>query len=487
MAVPTIAIGTAVGGGSADITPTLPAHQADDWLYVDVETADEAVTCSTSGWNEALDSPQSVAAGAGSIRITTFCKLATSSSETDPTIQGAANHKYAVPYRVRGAKTTGEGVNVTAGGTESTSDTSLSMGGDTTTVAECLIVNSCARSSDFATAQFSGEADSSLTNLTELHDAGTATGNGGGIGIWSGEKATAGAYGPMTATLANAGTKAFISRAFEPLASVTAIGKEVQFLWDIRAAIGDTITLRWDIAFALGDTSQFVWDVRTSVGDQFQALWDIRAAVGDQTQFLWDLAFALGDDNQLVWDVHAAVNDTVSFLWDQHTVIGDQVQLLWDQFTSLGEAIDLRWDLRAAVGDQIALLWDLAFALGENNQLVWDVSATVNDQVQFLWDQFTIVDDQVQLLWDIHTIIGEAIEFLWDIAFALGDVADLRWDVRANVSDTINFLWDVLPVLVFQVPGSVVSNVGWDTGPTPGGDLAAAASSADSDYVTVTV
>jgi hypothetical protein len=66
------------------------------------------------------------------------------------------------------------------------------------------------------TANFSAWTNSNLSSITELTDNTVTAGNGGGLGITIGGKATAGAYGNTTVTLATASTKAMMSVAIKP-------------------------------------------------------------------------------------------------------------------------------------------------------------------------------------------------------------------------------------------------------------------------------
>ena len=88
--------------------------------------------------------------------------------------------------------------------------------GATTTVANTLVVTIVANSSDTASARTSGWTNSNLTGLTESIDNNTNNGNGGGFGVATGVKATAGAYGTTTAALATSSVQARMSIALRP-------------------------------------------------------------------------------------------------------------------------------------------------------------------------------------------------------------------------------------------------------------------------------
>lgn len=276
----------------------------------------------------------------------------------------------------------------------------------------------------------------------------------------------------------------------EAEAAPTAIGKEIALRWDDFAALGDPIALQWDIRAAVGDTSTLRWDIFTTVGDTVELQWDLRTAVGDTVGLLWDLRFALGDTVSIPWDVHANIGDQVGLLWDIYTPVGDAVSLLWDLMTSVGDQLSLLWDIRFALGDENILRWDIAAAVGDQMALLWDLMSVIGDSNNLQWDIFTVVNDQINFLWDLYTAVNDEVSFLWDQRFALGDTASLVWDIRTAVGDQIQLLWDILRDYVYLRPVSTVANDGWDTGPTPGGNLwenIDETSPDDDDYIWVTV
>ena len=119
---------------------------------------------------------------------------------------------------IRGAVSSGDPWDVTAGGTEAASDTSGSIAGATTTVANTLVVTAIATSLPDAssTTNFSSWTNANLTSLTERIDNAVTAGNGGGLGAATGVKATAGAYGSTAVTLASSAYKAMMSIAIKP-------------------------------------------------------------------------------------------------------------------------------------------------------------------------------------------------------------------------------------------------------------------------------
>jgi hypothetical protein len=221
-AMPTFqALGTHAAGTGA-ITPGLPAAaSSDDIFLLFCETANEAVTISNANggtWTEVADSPQSAATAGLEARLTVFWSR-NNGTQGDPTVADAGDHTHCRIAGFRGVRLSGDPWNVTSGGTEDVGDTSLSVTGDTTTAADCLVVIVSAGNPDQAgdgdDTGYSAWANADLATVTERMDVGAAAGNGGTMGMATGEKAAAGAYGSTTATIDQTTRKAFMTIALE--------------------------------------------------------------------------------------------------------------------------------------------------------------------------------------------------------------------------------------------------------------------------------
>jgi hypothetical protein len=152
-----------------------------------------------------------------------FWKRATA-VESAPLIADTGNHQSARMMAFRGCRTTGYPWEITQTSTEAFVDTTGSATGPTTTQANCLIVIACTSDYDPAaddTAGYSAFTNAALGSLTEQIDNRSAAGGGGTIGVATGTKATAGAVGATTYTLANAANKAHLVIA---LATTTSYG-----------------------------------------------------------------------------------------------------------------------------------------------------------------------------------------------------------------------------------------------------------------------
>ena len=221
-AITFVAAGT-VASGTGAITPALPAGlQANDILLLFVETANQtsSITNQNGGtWTQVTGSPQ----GTGTAAATTATRLTAfwsryNGTQGAPTVSDSGDHQLGRIVAIRGATTAGDPCDVTAGGVEATSDTSGSIPGATTTVANTLVVAAIATSLPDAasTAKFSGWTNADLASLTERTDNSVTAGNGGGLAIATGGKATAGAYGATAVTLVNSAVKGMMSIAIKP-------------------------------------------------------------------------------------------------------------------------------------------------------------------------------------------------------------------------------------------------------------------------------
>lgn len=210
------AVGTA-DGGNGSVSPSWPAHQANDVALLFVETTGgEAASLSTpAGFVAVADSPQATGTGTNGTRLSVFWARATSASMAAPTVADAGNHVYAVIVTYRGVVETGNPWDATGGGVKATAGTSLSVGGVTTTTPETLVVQAASRDNDSAAAAFSAQANAALAGLAERVDEGSNAGNGGGVAVWDGVKTAAGVTGNTTATVVSS-VNAFLTIALRP-------------------------------------------------------------------------------------------------------------------------------------------------------------------------------------------------------------------------------------------------------------------------------
>ena len=217
MALPTVyAVGTTSAVVAGTCAPGIPAGTTtNDLLVVFIEAANEPLNAIT-GYTR-IGSGAVIQATGLVTDLSAFYKVA-GASESAPSITSTPqNHLIARIVGVRGAATTGTPINVVNTGLDNTTGTAFSIPGATTTVIDCLVFAALSTGTDVAsTTHSSGYTNASLGSITERVDDWTTSGNGGGIAVCTGTKATSGAYSATTGSIVTGNTKAFMSFAVQP-------------------------------------------------------------------------------------------------------------------------------------------------------------------------------------------------------------------------------------------------------------------------------
>jgi hypothetical protein len=142
---------------------------------------------------------------------------------SSPTVGDPGNHVYGRILTFRNVIATGDPWDVTAGGTKATASTTTTFGTVTTSVNNDLIVLAASRDNDSTAAAWSNWTNANLSSLTERQDGGTTSGNGGGVGVATGVKSTAGAIGSSTATVTSS-VDGHMTIALQPVGAGTVSG-----------------------------------------------------------------------------------------------------------------------------------------------------------------------------------------------------------------------------------------------------------------------
>jgi hypothetical protein len=196
-AMPTVvAFGDATSSGGA-LTVPLPSGIAENDILVTFLHTQATATITMAGWTEAGDSGLD---GGSGTRITVFWKRA-GSSESDPATSDSGFSNWGRMIAIRGCTTSGDPFNVTENGSTGASGTAFSINGTTTTVDNCLVLAACSLEAGSADGNaFDGWTNSDLSDLTEQFDDVVGLPGYGGVGLATGGKASAGAYGATTGT-----------------------------------------------------------------------------------------------------------------------------------------------------------------------------------------------------------------------------------------------------------------------------------------------
>lgn len=204
-------------GSASETTVSWPVHAINDIgiLVIEQTTDDTAPTESNfPGWTQVPGSPVSQPTGSTRTRLCVFVRRATSTSMPSVTLPTPTDHIYGVILTVRGVFKVGTGIDV-IGTSIKAASTSLSIAAINVNQNGNDIIYLSARGSGVATARYSAQANASLTGLGERFDAGTITGGGGGLGIWSGNLALSGSSGTLTATIASSTAEAYMALSFK--------------------------------------------------------------------------------------------------------------------------------------------------------------------------------------------------------------------------------------------------------------------------------
>lgn len=227
MAMPTyIGAGALVartGTGSANI-PYPAGIQANDILVVIGEGSDGFPGAPTGFTSKAIST-----LGSAGTTCQVSWKRATGSESGNLAHDDGGNivdHWMARMFCFRGAVTSGDPFNQ-VNTSNSTSSTSVTFPTVTTTADNCLILNCLTWAADNAGPLAGAPTNASLANLAERADGGATNGDGGGIVLITGEKATAGAVSGTTLTLSTSSGQGRVTLALRGLASFSLFSAEM--------------------------------------------------------------------------------------------------------------------------------------------------------------------------------------------------------------------------------------------------------------------
>jgi hypothetical protein len=197
MAYPTFVLASAfrsVGSGTT-LSAAWPTHQIGDLAFLAVERDTGTTSLSTANGFVIFGS-QITATGT---TLTVFYCRATSAAMSAPVIASGTDHLAAVMVTFRNAALP----RISATSTKNTASTSLTMPAITTEIATSLVVGFASTSLDNNGTWVSAISNANLTSITEHFDNGTSSGNGGGLVVWSGQKAVVGSAGTTSLTISS--------------------------------------------------------------------------------------------------------------------------------------------------------------------------------------------------------------------------------------------------------------------------------------------
>ena len=212
----------AIESNAASITHTIGGtsgiSEEGDLILIFLESANQAFTAPVGGgYTQVTASPQGTgtAAQANATRLTIFYKIA-DGTETTYVTGDSGDHNVVCSFVIRGADRVTP-INDSVGNTAAAA-TALTCPAVVTTVPECLIIIAIASDRDAnSTTNVATPVNANLTSLTERIDQTFNTGQGGGLGIYTGLKATAGSTGTTAVTQGASEETSRITLAIAPL------------------------------------------------------------------------------------------------------------------------------------------------------------------------------------------------------------------------------------------------------------------------------
>lgn len=216
MAPAVVGLGAVTSSASA-ITPAFPAGIIAGHIILIVAECEgitsPGVYTPPSGWAHVTGSPVQQSTNT---RLTVlwarYDGVMTASSIGD-----AGDHNIGRTIAFSGCATVGNPWDVVSSAVDSLSTTSCLWPGVTTSTADTLICEIVSTGTDTSTSQMGTLSNANYTGITTRINNWTLTGNGGGIGLVTGVKATTGATGQSAMALVSASTKALMTLALRPV------------------------------------------------------------------------------------------------------------------------------------------------------------------------------------------------------------------------------------------------------------------------------
>lgn len=204
--MPRVRAVSAMAESQVAFQPNLPSGIVENdllLLLVVTQGTQPATLSDAQGFLACGNSPQDVGLASGSV-LAAFARYAPAGTVTAPTIADSGDHHLAYMIRID-RENLSDAFDLELGDILTTASTTGTMPGGTTGGPNRLILFCCTTGADSSSPQFSGHASVAphVANLTELINGGTALGNGSGLLVLVGEKATQGAFGGATTTLAS--------------------------------------------------------------------------------------------------------------------------------------------------------------------------------------------------------------------------------------------------------------------------------------------
>lgn len=185
------------------ITVAWPAHSISDLGLLLLQTSNEAITEGDTDFVSLGSQGAGTPASAGATLLSIFWARAASAAMPSVVTSDSGDHQTGHIETYRGAYVGRDPILV---GFNTGTGTAVTFPAGTTDADNATVLMIVAHSNDANGALVTGQANSSLTSLTEVFDNGANTGTGGGVCVTSGILAAEGSFVAGTATLSTSAT-----------------------------------------------------------------------------------------------------------------------------------------------------------------------------------------------------------------------------------------------------------------------------------------
>lgn len=209
-------------GSVTTMSASWPANtRAGDFGILVIESNGDDATSTPSGWTHFPGSPVVDVADATGSKLNVLYKYAESDTPASTTVADAGDHVFGGIHVFRNVSPF-PNTFATATSIKTTASTTATWPDLTTPSPQTMVISIASRPNSVASGQFSAFTNAGLANINEVSDSGTTNGSGGGFVLVRATKATQGAIGASTATIAASVTNALFVVALEPSIALAA-------------------------------------------------------------------------------------------------------------------------------------------------------------------------------------------------------------------------------------------------------------------------
>ena len=452
-AIPAVRASGAYGSGTTSVTLTMPTVVAGDLILVILESSDSTTAAGTpavSGYTLIHESTQ----GSGSTGVTTlsiYGKIAVG-SDANVAVTSVGDHVsgHILTIKDHGCASVADVQVGTAQGAGTGNGTAL---GITTTTANALIVACVASSRDAATtdANMSAWTNANLTGGTEQRDNTVTTGAGGGIGVWTATKVSAGATGNTTVTIGASTVWRAVLLGIKSLSTLTQINATITFNYKVRQIVGDPVSFNYKVRQVVGDPLSLNYKVKTAVNKTRTLQYKVLSAVLDTITLNYKVKATINKTRALQYKVRSIAFDAITLSYKVKTTVNRTRILQYKIRSIVLDTVTLNYKVRAIIFDALTLNYKVRQTINRTRVLQYKVIGRIGDAIILNYKVRSVVFDTVILKYRVPGRVNDAIALNYKIRAVTFDALVLKYRVRIVAFDTVALNYKVRAVVVGTV------------------------------------